>query len=105
MLGKRVRPLIENLPELLISTHKSAFWDLIRSPGGPLDLKTPSSRGLKWYDTDSVDLEIIASMEKSIWSSNQPTAAIGKGGLIGGFEGLEMDDNSEDYMLRKTAIG
>ncbi|KAE8688076.1 Oligouridylate binding protein 1B isoform 1 [Hibiscus syriacus] len=36
-------------------------------------------------------------MEKSIRSSNRPTEAIGKGGLIGGFEGLEMNDNSEDY--------
>ncbi|KAE8687578.1 Oligouridylate binding protein 1B isoform 1 [Hibiscus syriacus] len=97
MLGKRVRPLIGNLPELLISTHKSAFWDPIRSPKGPLDLKTPSPRGLKWYDAGGVGLGIIASMEKSIRSSNRPTAAIGKGGLIGGLEGLEVDDNSEDY--------
>ncbi|KAK8660678.1 hypothetical protein V6N13_051593 [Hibiscus sabdariffa] len=94
MLGKRARPLIGNLPELLVPSHKPAFWDPLRSPRGPFELKTPSPRGLKRYDGSGggVGLGIIASMEKSILSS--PATVVNHGALKGGFVGLE-----EDYTL------
>ncbi|KAK8535355.1 hypothetical protein V6N13_081494 [Hibiscus sabdariffa] len=92
MLGKRARPLIGNLPELLVPSHKPGFWDPLRSPRGPFDLKTPSPRGLKRYDAGGVGLGIIASMEKSIPSST--AVVVNHGGLRGGFVGLE-----EDYTL------
>ncbi|KAL4302147.1 hypothetical protein GQ457_10G001360 [Hibiscus cannabinus] len=99
MLGRRARPLIGNLPELLVSSHRSGFWDPSRSPRSPLDLKTPSPRGLKRYDVGGVGLGIIASMEKSIRSpsSNPPTAIVvnrgnNHGVFKGGLEDLEMED-------------
>ncbi|KAK8654751.1 hypothetical protein V6N13_107351 [Hibiscus sabdariffa] len=99
MLGRRARPLIGNLPELLASSHKSGFWDSSRSPRSPLDLKTPSPRGLNRYDVGGVGLGIIASMEKSIRSpsSNPPTAIVvnrenNHGVFKGELECWEMED-------------
>ncbi|GMI89392.1 hypothetical protein like AT1G74940 [Hibiscus trionum] len=99
MLGRRARPLIGNLPELLASSQKSGLWDPLRSPRSPLDLKTPSPRGLKRYDVGGVGLGIIASMEKSIRSpsSTRPTAIVVNNGnnhgvFKVGFEGLELED-------------
>ncbi|GMI94937.1 hypothetical protein like AT1G74940 [Hibiscus trionum] len=96
MLGRRARPLIGNLPELLVSGQKSGFWDPLRSPRGPFDLKTPSPSGSKRFDVGGVGLGIIASMEESVLS---PTAiVVNHGGNRGGFVGLEMD-SLEDYTV------
>lgn len=81
MLGKRPRPMIGKLSELLISgnnnnnNNKPRSMDVVgttRSPRSPLDIKTPSPRGLKWYDAGhGVGLGIVAALDnKSICSSD-----------------------------------
>ncbi|XP_022754777.1 uncharacterized protein LOC111303041 [Durio zibethinus] len=108
MLGKRPRPMIGKLSELLVSGNKPEFWDAAKSP------KSPSPRGLKIYDdVGAVGLGIVAALEKSstgscrqaICSSNlniRSNAIVvnypGKNcdGFRGRYEDLEME-SLEDY--------
>ncbi|XVF35168.1 hypothetical protein REPUB_Repub18cG0121700 [Reevesia pubescens] len=68
MLGKRPRPMIGKLSELLVSGNKlPGFLDVATSPRSPLDFKSPSPRCLKRYDVGNggVGLGIVAALEKS----------------------------------------
>ncbi|EOY30208.1 Zf-FLZ domain - like 10 [Theobroma cacao] len=110
MLGKRPRPMIGKLSELLVSGSKPGFLDLATSPRGPLDLKSPSPRGLKRFDVGGVGLGIVAALEKSsdscrhaICSSNlnrSKAIVVSSGrnwdGLRGRCEDLEME-SLENY--------
>ncbi|KAK6941261.1 Zf-FLZ domain [Dillenia turbinata] len=69
MLGKRARPLIGKLPELLVSGNRSKVVDISTSPRSPLDFKTQSPRGLKNYDLGKVGLGIVAALEKNAGNS------------------------------------
>lgn len=60
--------MIGKLSELLVSGNKPGFLDVatsLTSPRSPLDLKSPSPRGLKRYDVGGVGLGIVAALEKS----------------------------------------
>lgn len=57
--------MIGKLSELLISVNKSGYLDVGTNPRSPLDLKSPSPRGLKRYDIGGVGLGIVAALEKS----------------------------------------
>lgn len=66
MLGKRTRPMIGKISELLVSGNRAGFFDTATtSPRSPLDLKMQSPRGLKNYDLGGVGLGIVAALEKS----------------------------------------
>ncbi|KAH7519325.1 hypothetical protein FEM48_Zijuj08G0024300 [Ziziphus jujuba var. spinosa] len=67
MLGKRPRPMIGKLSELLVSGNRAGLFDMaaMTSPRSPLDLKMQSPRGLKNYDVGGVGLGIVAALEKS----------------------------------------
>ncbi|PPS01446.1 hypothetical protein GOBAR_AA19204 [Gossypium barbadense] len=102
MLGKRGRPMIGNVSELLVPTHKSGLSDPSRSPKSPLDLfKIPSSssrRGSmkRCYDVfgDGVGLGIIASMEKST-VDHHPSCKLQH--TICRFKGRFQENSEEDY--------
>ncbi|MBA0847865.1 hypothetical protein Goshw_024744 [Gossypium schwendimanii] len=102
MLGTRGRPMIGNLSELLVPTHKSGLSDPSRSPKSPLDLfKTPSSssrRGSmkRCYDVfgDGVGLGIIALMEKST-VDHHPSCQLQH--TICRFKGRFQENSEEDY--------
>ncbi|XVF88927.1 hypothetical protein PTKIN_Ptkin19aG0090100 [Pterospermum kingtungense] len=57
--------MIGKLSELLVSGNKSWVMDVATSPRSPLDLKSPSPRGLKRYDVGGVGLGIVAALENS----------------------------------------
>ncbi|XVF48856.1 hypothetical protein PTKIN_Ptkin03bG0222000 [Pterospermum kingtungense] len=105
MLGKRPRPMIGKLSELLVSGNKNnnnkpGFLDVATttSPRSPLDFKTPSPRGLKIYDVGGVGLGIVAALDKSICSSslNRSNAiVISPGKNCDVFRGRRYGDNSE----------
>lgn len=63
MSGKRPRPMIGKLSELLVTGNKPGFVDVATSPRGPLDFHSP--RGLKRYDVGGIGLGIVAALEKS----------------------------------------
>ncbi|XP_027330925.1 FCS-Like Zinc finger 13-like [Abrus precatorius] len=66
MLGKRPRPMIGKLSELLVSRGRAvAVLDTAVSPRGPLDMKMQSPRGLKSYDLGGVGLGIVVALDKS----------------------------------------
>ncbi|KAL5182787.1 Protein MARD1 [Glycine soja] len=68
MLGKRPRPMIGKLSELLVSRGRTvAYLDTTGSPRGPLDMKMMQSspRGLKNYDLGGVGLGIVVALDKS----------------------------------------
>ncbi|RDX65992.1 Protein MARD1 [Mucuna pruriens] len=66
MLGKRPRPMIGKLSELLVSRGRAvALLDSAGSPRGPLDMKMQSPRGLKNYDLGGVGLGIVVALDKS----------------------------------------
>ncbi|XP_022730532.1 uncharacterized protein LOC111285375 [Durio zibethinus] len=65
MLGKRPRPMIGKLSELLLSGNKPGLLDVVTSPRSPLDFKSPSPRGLKRYDVGGVGLGIVAALDNS----------------------------------------
>ncbi|KAK7363328.1 hypothetical protein VNO77_05467 [Canavalia gladiata] len=66
MLGKRPRPMIGKLSELLVSRGRAvALLDTAGSPRGPLDMKMQSPRGLKSYDVGGVGLGIVVALDKS----------------------------------------
>ncbi|KAK7388279.1 hypothetical protein VNO78_23092 [Psophocarpus tetragonolobus] len=67
MLGKRPRPMIGKLSELLVSRGRTvALLDTAGSPRGPLDVKMMQSpRGLKNYDLGAVGLGIVVALDKS----------------------------------------
>ncbi|KAK8602392.1 hypothetical protein V6N12_052201 [Hibiscus sabdariffa] len=67
MSGRRPRPMMGKLSELLVSGKKPGFIsDAAASPTtSPLDIKTPSPRGMKRYDVGGVGLGIVAAMDKS----------------------------------------
>ena len=109
MLGKRPRPMIGKLSELLVSGNKPGFLDVATSPRSPLDFKSPSPRGLKRYDVGGVGLGIVAALEKSSTDScrqairssnlNRSKAIVvnpGKNCNRGRYEDIEME-NLEDY--------
>ena len=68
MLGKRTRPMIGKLSELLVSGGRAtAILDTIGSRRSPLDmnLKMQSPKGLKSYDLGGVGLGIVVALDKS----------------------------------------
>ncbi|KHN07883.1 FCS-Like Zinc finger 13-like [Glycine soja] len=67
MSGKRPRPMIGKLSELLVSRGRTvALLDTTGSPRGPLDMKMMQSpRGLKNYDLGGVGLGIVVALDKS----------------------------------------
>ncbi|XP_041003396.1 FCS-Like Zinc finger 13-like [Juglans microcarpa x Juglans regia] len=65
MIGKRSRPMIGKLSELLVSGNQSGFREAGTSPRSPLDINMQSPRGLKNYDLGEVGLGIVAALEKS----------------------------------------
>ncbi|XWS17520.1 hypothetical protein CRYUN_Cryun33cG0074700 [Craigia yunnanensis] len=110
MLGKRPRPMIGKLSELLVSGNKPGFLDVVASPKSPLDLKSPSPRGLKGYDVGGVGLGIVVALEKCSTDScrhaicsinlNRSNAIVVNSGKncdrFRGYEVLEME-SLEDY--------
>ncbi|XP_022749999.1 uncharacterized protein LOC111299204 [Durio zibethinus] len=111
MLGKKPRIMIGKLSELLVSGNKPGFLDVATSPRSPLDVKTPSPRGLKRYDVGGVGLGIVAALEKSTTDScrhsicssnlNRSNAIVVNSGqncdrFRGRYEDLEME-SLEDY--------
>ncbi|CAJ1940551.1 unnamed protein product [Sphenostylis stenocarpa] len=67
MLGKRPRPMIGKLSELLVSRGRAAavLVETAGSPRGPLDMKMQSPRGFKSYDLGGVGLGIVVALDKS----------------------------------------
>ncbi|OMO91834.1 hypothetical protein COLO4_18062 [Corchorus olitorius] len=95
MLGKRPRPMIGKLSELLVSGNKPAVMEVITSPRSPLDLKSPSPRCLKRYDVGGVGLGIVAALEKSGADSYRHAVVVNSGRncdrIRGKYEDLEME--------------
>ncbi|KAL4298401.1 hypothetical protein GQ457_12G021820 [Hibiscus cannabinus] len=70
MSGRRPRPMMGKLSELLVSGKRAGFIsDAATSPTSPLDVKTPSPRGMKRYDAGGVGLGIVAALDKSTTGS------------------------------------
>ncbi|KAL2338805.1 hypothetical protein Fmac_013251 [Flemingia macrophylla] len=67
MLGKRPRPMIGKLSELLVPRGRIVGLSdtTAGSPRGPLDMKMQSPRGLKSYDRAGVGLGIVVALDKS----------------------------------------
>ncbi|KAK5824839.1 FCS-Like Zinc finger 13-like [Gossypium arboreum] len=64
MSGKRPRPMMGKLSELLVAGKKPVFLDaVVTSPRSPLDLKTPSPRSSKRYDVGGVGLGIAVALD------------------------------------------
>ncbi|OMO67149.1 hypothetical protein CCACVL1_20760 [Corchorus capsularis] len=98
MLGKRPRPMIGKLSELLVSGNKptAVVMDVVTSPRSPLDLKSPSPRCLKRsYDVGGVGLGIVAALEKSGGDSYRHPVVVNSGRncdrIRGKYEDLEME--------------
>ncbi|GMJ07269.1 hypothetical protein like AT1G74940 [Hibiscus trionum] len=106
MSGRRPRPMIGKLSELLVSGKPPGFFsDAASSPTSPLDIKTPSPRGMKRYDVGGVGLGIVAALDKSttdackhaVCGSNLIVVNSGKNcdGFKGRYEDLEMENLEE----------
>ncbi|GLT98813.1 hypothetical protein SLE2022_162930 [Rubroshorea leprosula] len=67
MMGKRPRPIIGKLSELLVAGgNDRGVVDVVTTdPKSPLDFRIPSPRVMKNYDIDGVGLKIVAALEKS----------------------------------------
>ncbi|GKV17963.1 hypothetical protein SLEP1_g28406 [Rubroshorea leprosula] len=66
MMGKRPRPIIGKLSELLVSVgNHTVVSDVITSPRSPLNFKIQSPKSMKNYDLGGVGLGIVAALEKS----------------------------------------
>ncbi|KAL4282790.1 hypothetical protein GQ457_16G002270 [Hibiscus cannabinus] len=79
MSGRRPRPMIGKLSELLVSGKKPAGFYTdggATSPTSPFDIRTPSPRGVKRFDAGGVGLGIVAALDKP--SSNLIVASSGK---------------------------
>ncbi|KAK8597645.1 hypothetical protein V6N13_095045 [Hibiscus sabdariffa] len=107
MSGRRPRPMIGKLSELLVTGKKPAgfYTDAATSPTSPFDFRTPIPRGVKRFDAGGVGLGIVAALDKSttgscrhaVCSSNLIVASSGKNfdGVRGRYEDLEMDKEEE----------
>ncbi|XP_039006479.1 FCS-Like Zinc finger 13-like [Hibiscus syriacus] len=104
MLGKKSRPIIGKLSELLVSGNKPRFFN----PVIPLDFKSSSPKSSKRYDIGGVGLGIVAALEKSTFTDcrnraicssnlNRSNAVVVDSGR--GFDRLKgrTDDSEEDY--------
>ncbi|CAL0320245.1 unnamed protein product [Lupinus luteus] len=68
MLGKRYRPMMGKLSELLVSGGRAAaLFDTIGSPRSPfeMNLKMQSPKGLKSYDLGGVGLGIVVALDNN----------------------------------------
>lgn len=80
MLGKRTRPMIGKITDLLVSGNRNpGYVDVATSPRSPLELKIQSPRGLRNYDLGGVGLAIVAALEKSSDSGCEILAKYGSG--------------------------
>ncbi|KAE8731986.1 Oligouridylate binding protein 1B isoform 1 [Hibiscus syriacus] len=106
MSGRRPRPMIGQVSELLVSGKNPGFFsDGATGPTGSLDIKTPSPRGVKRFDVGGVGLGIVAALDKSsadscrhaICSSDLIVVNSGRNcdGFRGRYEDLEMENLEE----------
>ncbi|XP_039039031.1 FCS-Like Zinc finger 14-like [Hibiscus syriacus] len=104
MLGKKFRPIIGKLSELLVSGNKLRFFN----PIIPLDLKSSSPKTSKRYDVGGVGLGIVTALEKSTFTdchnraiccsnlNRSNTIVVDSGKGCDSFKG-RTDDLEEDY--------
>ncbi|GMI97857.1 hypothetical protein like AT5G20700 [Hibiscus trionum] len=104
MSGRRPRPMIGKLSELLVSGKKPGlFPDTATSPTTPFDIKTPSPKGMKRYDAGGVGLGIVAALENS--SSNLIVVNSGKNFEVEDVRFPTSDFLSCCYLCRKQLHG
>ncbi|KAK8568620.1 hypothetical protein V6N13_106523 [Hibiscus sabdariffa] len=104
MLGKKSRPIVGKLSDLLIPRNRPSFFN----PKLPLDFKSSSPKSCKRYDICGVGLGIVAALEKSTFTDccnrairssnlNRSNAIVVDSGT--GFDRFRgrTDDLEEDY--------